>query len=350
MANDSTEKTNKEQAAFLKTEKRDKGYTKAAQLLIILGKEQAAKVLKHLSEEEALAVSREIAQIQSVSNDDAKKVLNDFGYLAKVKDLVARGGLDKAKEMLEAAFGTEKGDTFYRKIIEKTVPHPFAFLNDLQPDHIIALVREESAPVISLILSHIDPLIGAKVLTALPIEIKKQVVQRIASMDKITPEVIRKTEEILKEKIKTEGEVVASQIDGKSRLVEILKNLDASQGKKIMDELSIKNPELASELESKLFSLDIVFRISDKEVQTILRDIADLELAKLIKGKDEKFIDKIIRNVSTRRAEMIRMENKTIGKILKTELEHVENDFLFFIKQKVEKKEITILDDNDEYI
>ncbi len=340
----------KQQQAFLKTEKRDKGYTRAAQLLIILGKEHAARVLEHLTEEEALAISREIANIRGVTNEEAKKVLKDFGYLVRVKDLVARGGLAKAKEMLLAAFGQEKGEDYYRKLVEKTVPHPFAFLNDLKPDVLLNLVKDESAPVISLILSHIDPLLAAKVLTALPIELKKQIVRRISGMSSIPPEVIRKTEEVLKNKIKVGGEAVTEAIDGKSALLEILRNCEIGQGKKIIDELSEGDPALAAELESKLVTLDVVYKVSDKDLQKALREISDLELAKLVKAKDERFVQRILSGVSARRAEMIRFENQGLGKMLKTDLDRSESDFLGFIRMKIEQGEITLIDEGDQYV
>jgi flagellar motor switch protein FliG len=350
MKTDSTDKPKSKEDAFVKTERRDKGYSRAAQLLIILGKEHAAKVLSHLTEEEALAVTKEIANMDTVSGDEAKKVLKDFGYLIKAKDLVARGGVAKAKEMLNLAFGPEKAEGFYNKLLEKTVPHPFAFLNDLKADALLALLRDESAPVISLILSHIDPLLAAKVLTALPIDLKKQIARRISGMKTIPPEVIRKTEEVLRNKIKVAGEIVSQDIDGKAALVGILKNLGMSQGKKIIEELSEANPELASEIESKLFSLDIVHRISDRDLQKLLRETPDMEIAKLIKAKDRKFTERILSNVSGRRSELIKFDNQGIGKILKTEIEKTENEFLALVKDKLEKGEITILDDDGQYV
>jgi flagellar motor switch protein FliG len=335
---------------FLKTEKRDKGYTRAAQLLIVLGKEEAAKVLSHLSEEETLAITSEIARIASVTPDEAKKVLKDFGYLVKAKDLVARGGIDKAKEMLSIAFGADKAEEFHRRLMEKTVPHPFAFLNDLRADALLELVRDESGPVISLILSHINPLLAAKVLTALPIELKKQVVRRISGMVTIPPEVIRKTEEVLRNKIKVRGEVMAEEINGKAALVEILKNLDSASGSKIIEELKETSPSLADEIGQRLFSIDVVHRIPDRDLQKVLREVADMELAKLIKAKDANFTERILSCVSRRRAEMIKADSMAIEMMLKSEMEKTERDFLALLRDKLDTGEITLLGNGEQYI
>jgi flagellar motor switch protein FliG len=347
---DEHDRRKKERDAFLKADKRDSGFKKAAILLILLGKEYASRVLSHLSEEEALGVAREIAQTKQVNEKEAKKVLDEFGYLLKVKDLLARGGLDKAKEMLVIAFGENKGDEFYKRILEKTVPHPFAFLNDLPFDQVFSLVKNESPSVISVILSHIDPSLSSRILGALPGEKQKEIVVRVAKMDKIPPEVLRRTEEVLREKARTQGDVVTQEVDGKSAITEILKHMDVSKEKNILEDLESSNPELAEELEKRLFTTDVVHRIPGKDLQKILHIFEDKEIALLLKGKDQGFKDRIIQNVSARRGEIIKEEFKGIGKILKSEVDKIDGEFLNTVRDMANKKEITIIENNDEYI
>ena len=114
-----------------KDKARDSGYRKAAQFLMLLGPDEAANVIKHLSHEEVEGVTLEIAQIRRIEENDAKKIFDEFGCLARSKELVAQGGLGKAREMLIAAFGDEKGETFYNKLRLKTAFQPFSFLEDL---------------------------------------------------------------------------------------------------------------------------------------------------------------------------------------------------------------------------
>lgn len=349
MADDS-EKKKKERDAFLKADKRDSGFKKAAVLLILLGKEYASKVLSHLSEEEALGVAKEIANTKKVGEKEAKKVLEEFGYLLKVKDLLSRGGLDKAKEMLVTAFGEKKGEEFYARILEKTVPHPFSFLNDLPFEQVLALIKNESPSVISVILSHIDPALSSRILATLPADKQKEIVVRIAKMDKIPPEVLRKTEEVLQEKARNLGDIVIQEVDGKAAITEILKNMDVSKEKDILEDIASSNPELAEDLEKRLFTTDVVHRISGRDLQKVLHIFEDKEIALLLKGKDPDFKDKIMQNVSSRRGELIKEEFKGIGRILKSEVNKMDTEFLNTIRDMANKKEITIADGDDEYI
>jgi len=123
---------------------RDKGYRKAAEFLMLLGKEDASKVLQHLHEDEVTGIMREIAQIQKIDGEQANRVLEEFGYLMKTRDLVARGGIEAARSILVSAFGEEKGAAILDKIRERTIPHPFAFLMDLEFEQLLLVLKDES--------------------------------------------------------------------------------------------------------------------------------------------------------------------------------------------------------------
>lgn len=335
---------------FIKETVRDRGYRKAAEFLLLLGKDEAAKVLKHLTEEEVKGITEEIASIKKIEPREAEKVLQEFGYLAATKDLIARGGLEKAKEMLIKAFGEEKGNQLYKKIEMKTVPHPFSFLMDLDMEQVKMLLKDESAPVIAVILPHLKPELASRLLSSLDRELQKEVVLRISKMKHIDPEVLRRVEEALKNKIRMQGEIVTEEVDGKSSLAEILKHMKSSDEKKILSELQEENPELAREIEKKIFTIDIINFISDKDMQKILRDYSERELAMILKGIDETLKEKILKNVSQRRREMIEEEMISLRPLLRSEIEKVIDDFLDYIKLEDARGSITIKKQDEEYV
>ncbi len=329
---------------------RDSGYKKAAQFLILLGKEEAAKVLQHMTEKEVKGITREIAQIKQIDEKEAKKILEEFGYLVTTKDLIARGGLDKAKEMLVKAFGEEKGNELFKKIEMKTMPHPFSFLMDLDSEQVKLLLKDESAAVISVILPHLDPRLGSQILSSFDMEKQKEIVRRVSRMEKIDPEVLRRIEEALKKKILTQGEIVTEEVNGKESLAEILKYMDHSQGKKILSELQTEDPEIAKEIEKRLFTLDVVNNIKDKDLQRILRDYNERELALIIKGSEDSIREKILANISHRMREMVKDELETMGAVKKSEVDKTIDDFLNYIKLEEARGAITIFHERDELI
>jgi flagellar motor switch protein FliG len=329
---------------------RDQGYRKAAEFLVLLGKQDASKVLKHLDEEEVTGIMREIAQIRSIDVDRANQVLEEFGYLMKTRDLVARGGLDAARAILVGAFGEEKGDAILSKIRERTVPHPFSFLMDLEFDQLLLLLKDESPAVLAMILPHLDPALAARVVSSLPRDSQIFVARRIASLDKIDPEVLRRSEEVLREKIRLQGTIVTQEVDGKSALANILSHMEIGREEDLMDSLERQDLTLAEEIRKRLFGLDVVLRIRDVELQAVLRDYEDRELVMLLKGVAPEVKEKILASVSSRRRELIQYEIGVLGPVRRSDVEKAIGEFLDYLRSETDRGAITLARGDDELV
>jgi len=333
-----------------KDEARDAGYAKAARFLVLLGKEQASEVLKHLSEEEVAGISREIANLERMDTREAAKILEEFGYLVRTKDLVARGGVEMAKEILKAAFDEEKAASLIEKLALRTAPHPFAFLMDLDLEQVKALLREESPAVLAVIIPHLSPERGAQVLDSLAPEVQIRVVQRMARLRDISPEVLRRAEGTLREKVRAQGEIITQEVDGQAVLVEILKHMPVAAGHRILDGLRLEDRVLAQSLSKRLMTMDVLFAIPDRDLQAVLRDYSDNELALLVKGLSELQQARLVANLSERRWQLIEQESEALGSVLRSEVERAVQEFLDYIRLQREKGEIQLIQDGEKLV
>jgi flagellar motor switch protein FliG len=321
---------------------RDAGYKKAARFLMLLGKDEAAQVLKHLSEEEATGISREIALHSRMDTREAEKTLEEFGYLWKTKDLIARGGLEKAREILYAAFGEEKGGIIFERIEARTAPHPFAFLMDLDIEQVRLLLKNESTLVIAAILPHLEPSLAAGVISTLEAGKQTAVVVRIARLEKIDPEVLRRAEGSLKEKIRAQGEISTQEVDGQAALVEILRHMAPAGEHAILEDLKLSDRSLALAIEKKLFTMDILLLLDDRDLQALLRDYSDQELGLIIKGLNEQQRARLESGVTSRRWNIILDENRAWGQVRRSEVDKAIQEFLDYVRVQQEKGEIRI--------
>ncbi len=332
---------------FIKETSRDAGYRKAARLLMILGKDEAAKVLRHMSPKEVEGIAHEIARTEKIEEHEASKILEEFGFIRETKDLIAAGGIEKAEAMLLASVGPEKAEEILAKVRKEMAPPPFSFLMDLDFHQTVSLLKEESAPVVSLILAHLEPKLAARILSALTPEMQKEVAPRIAKMSKIDPEVIRRAEEALRAKVRDQGKVVTEEVNGKAALTEILKYMDAAREQAILDELE---PNVANEIKKSLFTADVVFRIPDKDLQNALRNYADREIALMLKAASDAFGERIMGGISERRRDFIRLESEAIGPVPKKQAEDALDEFLDYLQLLEQKGEITILRDREQFV
>ncbi len=326
------------------------GYRKAAKFLLLLGKREAATVLKHFSTKEIEEITREIASIKQINNQEAAKILNEFGTSRGKKSFTPTGGLEVARNMLTAAFGDEKGQAIFKKVIPFNGEKPFSFLEDLEYQQLIMILRKEPVHVLTVILSFLDANRSSKILESLPPEDQTAIVTRMASMKKISPEVIMSMEEVLIERIRTQGKVVTEEVDGQSVLAQILKNMALADEGRILDTLSNSDSGLAEAVREKLFTVDTINYINDTDMEKILRDFSDMEIAVLLKGQGSELRNKILYNVSKRRIEFIQYEEETLGAMRKSDVDKAMKEFLDYLKDQEIQGKIVLSREKDEYI
>ena len=326
---------------LLKAEAGGRGYRKVAKFLLLLGQDEAAKILKHFTPDEIEGISREIARIRSIDGTEAQDLLREFGVVQKRSHRVMAGP-ETARAMLVAAFGEERGKALLRRVVPNGAEAPFRFLSDIGYEQILLLLKNESAPTVSLILPYLEARKAAQVIEHLPADIQMDVIRRIAKIERIDQDVIRRIEEFLKERIRTQGTVVTQDIDGRSALAEILKHMDLSSEEKILEELDNFDPELSQAVKDKVFTIDLILKIDDAELQTILRDYDDREISIILKGKSEPIASKIINNVSSRRAALIGEEMTVLGRMRRSEVDKVTKEFLDYLIELDDQRKISI--------
>lgn len=331
-------------------EKKKGGFRKAAKFLLLLGKKEASEVIKHFTDEEIQAITEEIASIKQIPADESVKILEEFGYLTPKKPYIANGGVEAAKEMVCYALGEEKGLEIFNKVLPFGGEKPFSFLEDLENEQLIMVLRKESAAVLAIIFSFLNPSKASVVLESLHPDMQKQIVHRMAGMKRVAPEAVRAIESTLIERVRTQGKIVTEEIDGSSVLAEILKNMNLSDEDRILSDLAQVNESITEEVKDKLFTVDSVLDLRDKDLQKVLRDYSDNEIAVLLKGRSSELREKILSNVSERRRSFIKMEEDTLGPMLRKDLDKVMKDFLDYLRELEIRGTILFEGRKDEYI
>lgn len=318
---------------------------------MLLDKDDAAKVMQHLSPEEIEAVSKKIAETGTVDSEEAKKILNEFGLIQE-KGRTYFGGPEAAKSILVNAFGEEQGEKLFKKAVPYGGAKPFAFLNDYEFPQILMILKKEPPSVLGIVLQYLEPALASKVLESLTPEVQKNVVKHIAGMEKIDTDVLSRMEGIIKEKILKQGKVVTEEIDGRTVLADILKHVGAAAEEEILKDLETADPGLSEAIRDRLFGTDTVLQLHDKDLQEVLRDYADSELAFILKGKTDEFTNKILFNVSERRRELIENELLYLGEVKRSEVDKSTKEFLRYLQGQVEEGKLRLLrnDDGEVYV
>lgn len=324
-------------------------YRRVAKFLILIGVDQAALVLKHLTQEETEKIIPEITAIRSIDPDEASEILEEFNDL--VEKVREGGGSHTAQLILEKAFGKQRAQDLMGHLNVKEEKKPFEYLADKQPEQILALLKDESNPVRALVFSYLPPQKAADVINKLDPSDKKEVIVNLAKSKKVLPEVIKSVDKTIHEKSLAQVEVKTNAIDGKSVLAEILKKMDFKAEQDILSTLKDDDPELGEELQEKLFTVEDVINSDDRYIQNYLREFTDVELAYLIADKDNNFRTKIFHNMSIGRAEAVLEEEEVHKPMLKKDCNEITQKFFAHLRHAWEDGELMIKGrDEEQYV
>jgi len=157
---------------------------KLAILLIILGPDAAAQVLKNLDEHELEAVSAEMSHQTFISQKMQADILKEFSEVALIASTSVRGGLDVTQAILEKAVGSFKASHVINRFSPSPAPTPaMQRLLDLDSRQILHLIRQEQPQTIALITSYLPPEKASQVLEMLKDDQRSLVIERLATLD-----------------------------------------------------------------------------------------------------------------------------------------------------------------------
>lgn len=328
----------------------DSIYRRVAKFLVIIGVDEAAKIIPHLTEEQTEKIIPEIASIRAVTPEEAQAVLQEFqGLMQKARE---EGGVDTARTILTKAYGAQKAEEMLGKSVKFSQGRPFDFLSDADPERIQILLNGESIAVQSLVLSQLEPKKAAGVINRMDTETKRQIILRLAKITTVSPEVMEGVSKSLHEKLLTQNTENSQNLDGRGVLAQILRRMDVSTESAIINTLSDENPELGADLRRLLFTEEDVVNCDDRFMQEKLRAMSEQDIAILIRGKTMAFRTKILTNVSKTRGDIILEEEALKERILRSDSERITSMFYAELRRAWENGELIIKgrDDDEVYV
>ncbi|AQQ54132.1 flagellar motor switch protein FliG [Planococcus lenghuensis] len=318
------------------------GLQKAAVLLVGLGPEASAGIFKQLSEPEIDQLTLEISNIRHLKSSEMEDVLNQFYGMILAQDYMSEGGLDYARNVLEKALGKEKALDTIGRLTSRLQVKPFNFARRADPNQIYNILQHEHSQTIALVLSYLEPKQSSHILSQLDPDKQAEVARRIALMESTSPEVIHQVEQIIERKLSASGSQDYTATGGVEAIVQVLNKVDRSTEKAILSELETDSPELVAEIKKRMFVFEDIAQLDARSIQRVLRDVRDLDLTYALKVASEEVKESIYRNMSERRADLIREEIDVLGPVKLKDIEGIQTTIVTLIRDLEEQGEVVI--------
>jgi flagellar motor switch protein FliG len=319
------------------------GMQKAAVLMVTLGDETAASIFKYLEEDEIQTISREIAITKHVQPEVAEEVLEEFHTMTQARSYISQGGIEYAKKLLIKSVGPEVA----RKIIDRLVKAlessaGFTSLERANPQQLSKFIQNEHPQTIALILAHLNASQAAELISSLPETLRSDVAMRMASLQEISPEVVRRISLILEQKLEALGSFATEAYGGVRAVAELFNRMDRNTGRAVLEKIETENPQLAASIRDLMFVFDDILLIDDTGITEILKRADKKTLTIALKGTSEELQNQFFRNMSSRAVELMKEEMEFMGPVKLKDVEKSQHEVVEIVRQLEEEGVISI--------
>ena len=318
------------------------GVQRAAVVLLSLGEDQAAEVLKHMGAKEVQKLGLAMTSVSAVSRDDVAAVFDDFVDVLAQPSALGSGADDYIRAVLTQALGEERASSLIDRILAGRNTSGLDTLKWMEPRAIAELVRNEHPQIIAIVMAHLDPDQAAEVLKVLPDRTRADVLLRIATLDGIPPNALNELNDVMARQFSGSQNIKSSSIGGIKVAANILNFMESGQDEVILGGIGQIDPDLQGKIRDLMFVFDNLAEIDDRAMQTVLRDVPSDKLAVALRGADERVREKITSNMSSRAAEILIEDMEARGPVRLAEVEAAQKDILAIVRKMADEGTIQL--------
>ena len=326
------------------------GSEQAAVLLLMMGEEKAAEVLRHIGFEEVEKIGAAMAAIRDVDSAHAAAVCNRFQQELSRQTPLGVGIQGYVRNVLVNTMGEQTGGTLADRLLGSEPAREIDSLRWMELDTIVQILRDEHPQIIAITLAHLDQGQAAKIIRQLAPDVQEDVLYRIANMDKIPEAAMQQLQSTLKAKLDVSTSFKAKAIDGASAAAAILNALDNETETRILETLAKTDEALRLRLEDLMFVFANLADLDNKAMQLLLREITGEQLAVALKGADETLREKVYANMSKRAREILIEDMEMRGPVKISDVEEAQKSILDVARKLAEDGQINLGSASDDYV
>ncbi|HZW14165.1 MAG TPA: flagellar motor switch protein FliG [Noviherbaspirillum sp.] len=318
------------------------GVLKAAILMLALGEEEAAEVMKYLGPREVQKLGAAMSTMKAVPSEQLEKVLNDFRDETEQNTSLGVDSDEYIRSVLTKALGEDKASSLLTRILGTRDASGIESLKWMDGQSVADLIRNEHPQIIATILVHLERYHASEVLTYFSERLRNDVVLRIATLDGVQPAALRELNEVLTKLLSGNEQLKKKPIGGVRSAAEILNFMSGEIEQSVMDNLKNYDNDMAQKIMDEMFVFDNIIDIDDRGIQILLREVQSESLIVALKGANQDLREKIFKNMSQRAAEMMREDLESKGPVRLSEVEAQQKEILQIVRRLADEGQIIL--------
>lgn len=314
----------------------------AAILLLTLGENNAAEILKHMGPKEVQRLGTAMAQLSNVQQYEVEAVLDNFMEEVGTQTGLGMGSDRYIRDMLVSALGEDKANGLIDRILLGGNTTGLDTLKWMDPRSVADIIRNEHPQIQAIVLAYLDADQSAQIISHFPEKVRLDVMFRVASLDTVQPSALQELNDILEKQFLGSSGTQAKDIGGYKTAAEIVNNLDSSIGSELLDSIREVDEDLGTQIQDLMFVFDNLKDVDDRGIQGLLREVSSDVLILALKGADEILQEKIFGNMSKRAAELLRDDLETKGPVKVSDVEAAQKEILIIARRLADSGEISL--------
>jgi flagellar motor switch protein FliG len=325
------------------------GIRKAAILLLTMDEEMSKEIIKDLEEDEIEAVGKEIGKLRLIPHDVVTMVHEEFAKKIDGRNKNVVGGETRFRMLIEKSLGSEKAEMFLGNM-ESRKGMPGEFLRTSDPRILANVLRGEHPQTIALVLSILTVRKACDLMSYLPDKVHREVITRMAYLEKVDKKIIEEIEAVLKEQLESLGAVEGRQIGGVEVVANILNQMDRKLESELLDKIEEADPTLAERIRQLMFTFEDLLKVDDRGMQVLLKEITSEDVALALKGASDAIKEKIFGNMSERAAAMLKEDLEAMGPVRVADVERAQVKVAMIAKKLESEGKIVLSKGNERFV
>jgi flagellar motor switch protein FliG len=333
-----------------KIESSRSGTERAAILLLTLGEQEAAQVLRHMGAKDVQRIGTAMSKLANVSREEVQSVIQQFSTSVESETSVGVGADEFLRKVLVDALGQDKAASIIDRINIGRSTKGLEALKWMDSRAVAELIRLEHPQIIAIILAYLDPDQSAEVLTFLPANMRSDVMVRIATLDGVQPSAINELDDIMEKQFAGKSSAKTSAMGGAKAAANIINLLEPSQETMIMEQIVKADQALGERIQDLIFVFDNLIELDDRSMQELLRQLPSDRLLLALKGAEDELKDRIFKNMSQRAAEMLKDDLEAKGPVRVSEVEGAQREILQIARKLADAGSIALGSKGEAYV
>ena len=315
---------------------------RAAVLMLLLGEEQAADIIKFLSPKEVQALGAAMVAAADLSQEAVNVVLDQFVDLLKKQTSLSLGNSDYVEKVLRRALGDDKAASVLGRIMPGQGTKGLEILSWMDARSIAEMIRGEHPQVVAIILSLLESQVAADVLLYLPSDTRPEVMQRVASLDTVQPSAMAELEAIMKMQFSKNSSAKSSSFGGIQAAAKIMNSTKTELENSIMMGLNDIDPDLMQKIQDNMFTFENLVSVDNKGIQVLMRNVEPDMLMVALKGASEDVTARFMDNMSERARGMFRDDMEAKGPVRLADVEETQKKIMRIARKLSDSGELML--------